>query len=815
MRSCLGKWMLLVSSAGLLAGCGGGGSTQPPPPTPVAPTISPTALTFPSTVATTTSAAQTVTVTNSGQAALNGTISITGADAADFAQTNTCGTSLAGGASCTISVTFTPTAAGTFTASLTGSASGVSYPTVALSGTGTPAPAAQLSSTSVAMGSVAYGASSAPQTITLTNSGGAGLTVSTVAISGADSGDFTETDTCSGTTLAAGATCTATVTFTPTALNQRTATLTFTDNATAGTTQTVALSGTGMAAITAVVPDSGPLAGGTIVSIEGLGLPTTGATVTVGGVAATNVSASSDGTLLEATMPAGTAAGAAAVAVNGAASSAQFTYSADVPGCGSNCGDVGDPYEGKGAPTSYIPLSSCQQITATGYYLVTQNLSGTISSTDSNCLELYFPSPEPSATNPVTIDLGGFTVNGTVSIQANSGPVTLMNGTVDCNAAGSECINFGVDTGRIHHLTVENASPTALANIDVTGITASTNVAPTLLIDHLTSTVAATQAGQPRSRNIMDDGANGSNPATESLPLEAFDNLITCSDNASACQGVELFDAPHSYVYHNKIVLPSSCIGCTDTPRAILFDHDSNYGVAAFNELDLNGTNRGVRVREAQHISIHDNAFNLIWASDPDPVESGEARAGAVHIGENNYTLDDDYVDVYNNTFEFEGPGGVAVNSCEAADVYAFDNTATCQTTGCSNNIFGQTDVVDTAAQNPQAQTGTTINVFNDDLSALTTPTLHICGENPSGAFDCHGSTTAVTTGTACNLGASVVFTGYGTVNQVTAPCRPAPPVPPVPQVSAFVVTRPGAAAPARTGQQAATPAAGAGPGRR
>ncbi len=802
MRSYFGQWMLLVACASVLAGCGGGGgaASAPSAPTPVAPAISPSSLSFPSTVAGASSAAQTVTVTNLGQAALNGTISVTGTNAADFAQTNTCGSSLAGGASCTISVTFTPTAAGTFTASLTGSASGVNYPAVALSGTGTPAPVAQLSTTSAAMGSVAYGASSAPQTITLTDSGGAGLAVSAVAIGGADSGDFSESNTCSGTTVAAGGTCTATVTFTPTALSQRTATLTFTDNAGAGTTQTVALSGSGTAGVTAVVPDSGPLAGGTVISIEGLGLPASGAGVTVGGVAATSVTASSDGTLLQATVPAGAAAGAAAVAVSGAASAAQFTYSTDVPGCGSNCGDVGSPYGAAGAPTSYIPLSSCQQITATGYYLVTQNLSGTISGTDANCLELYFPSPEPSATNPVTIDLGGFTVTGTISIQANSGPVTLMNGTVDCNVAASECINFGVDTGRIHHLTVENSSPTALANIDVTGVTASANVAPTLLIDHLTSTVVATLAGQPRSRNIMDDGADGSNPAIESLPLEAFDNLITCSNNASACQGIEMFDAPHSYVYDNKIVLPSSCVGCTDTPRAILFDHDSNYGVAAFNELDLNGTNRGVRVREAQHISIHDNAFNLIWASDPDPVESGEARAGAVHIGENNYTLDDDYVDVYNNTFEFEGPGGVAVNSCEAADVYAFDNTATCQTTGCLNNIFGQTDVVDTSTQNPQAQTGTTIDVFNDNLSALTAPTIHICGENPTGSYDCHGSITAITTGAACDLSSSVVFTGYGTVNQVSAPCHPAPPVPPVPQVSAFVVTRPTAAKPAAGG---------------
>ncbi|MGW4143808.1 carbohydrate-binding protein [Streptomyces mirabilis] len=75
-------------------------------------TASPGSLTFADQAVNTTSAAQSVTVTNSGAA----TASITGVTAGgDFAQTNTCGTALAAGANCTVSVTFGPTASGTRT----------------------------------------------------------------------------------------------------------------------------------------------------------------------------------------------------------------------------------------------------------------------------------------------------------------------------------------------------------------------------------------------------------------------------------------------------------------------------------------------------------------------------------------------------------------------------------------------------------------------------------------------------------------------------------------------------------------------------
>src|SRR5205814_1686907 len=67
-----------------------------------------------------TSAAQTITLSNAGSAALSITsIAATGTNASDFQQTNTCGTSLAAAASCTNSVTFTPSVVGARSASIT------------------------------------------------------------------------------------------------------------------------------------------------------------------------------------------------------------------------------------------------------------------------------------------------------------------------------------------------------------------------------------------------------------------------------------------------------------------------------------------------------------------------------------------------------------------------------------------------------------------------------------------------------------------------------------------------------------------------
>src|SRR5205809_264727 len=91
--------------------CGGGGSSMPQQGSPVA-SLSASTLTFASQAVGTTSSPITVTLNNTGTAALSITgISIANANG-EFAQTSNCGPNLAAGANCSLRVTFTPTQAG-------------------------------------------------------------------------------------------------------------------------------------------------------------------------------------------------------------------------------------------------------------------------------------------------------------------------------------------------------------------------------------------------------------------------------------------------------------------------------------------------------------------------------------------------------------------------------------------------------------------------------------------------------------------------------------------------------------------------------
>ena len=192
----------------------------------------------------TTSSVQMVSLTNTGTAALTiASISITGANAGDFAQTNTCGGSVAPSANCSISVTFKPTATGNRSASvtITDNATG-STQSVSLTGTGV-APAVSLAPASLTFSSQLVTIISAAQSITLTNNGTATLNIANIAITGANSGDFSQTNTC-GASVAAAANCTISVTFKPAATGNRAASVTITDDG-AGSPRAATLAGTG------------------------------------------------------------------------------------------------------------------------------------------------------------------------------------------------------------------------------------------------------------------------------------------------------------------------------------------------------------------------------------------------------------------------------------------------------------------------------------------------------------------------------------------------------------------------------------------
>ncbi|MEV5787595.1 choice-of-anchor D domain-containing protein [Streptomyces sp. NPDC052287] len=216
--------------------CGGWPAPVYPPYPAEGVTATPGALNFGSVATGSTSAAQTVTVSNpTGTAASVSSISTGG----DYSQTNTCGSSIAANGSCTVSVRFAPTATGSRSGSLTVDAGGTTN-TVSLSGTGTaPGPVLNTDPASLSFDGTVVGSSTAAQTVTVTNSGTASANISGVAASG----DFSQTNNCS--TLAVGASCTVSVGFKPTAGGSRAGNLTVTSNANNSPT-TVSLSGSGI-----------------------------------------------------------------------------------------------------------------------------------------------------------------------------------------------------------------------------------------------------------------------------------------------------------------------------------------------------------------------------------------------------------------------------------------------------------------------------------------------------------------------------------------------------------------------------------------
>jgi hypothetical protein len=246
--------------------------------------LTPTLLNFGTLGVGVTSAVKTVTLKNVGTTALTITsIAVTGTDAGDFPKTaTTCGSSLAAAASCTVSVTFKPTTTGARSANLTFTDNaGGSPQQVPLSGTGTTA---ELTPTSLSFGTLGVGLTSAVKTVTLKNVGTTALTITSIAITGAEAGDFLKTATSCGSSLAAAASCTVSVTFKPTTTGARSANLTFTDNA-SGSPQQVLLSGTGTTA--ELTPSS--LNFGTL----GVGLTSPAKTVTLKNVGTTAITITS------------------------------------------------------------------------------------------------------------------------------------------------------------------------------------------------------------------------------------------------------------------------------------------------------------------------------------------------------------------------------------------------------------------------------------------------------------------------------------------------------------------------------------------
>jgi large repetitive protein len=208
---------------------------------PATDALSPLALTFGPQQITTASAAQQITLTNTGDLPL--TLVAAQITSGDFTAVNACGNSLNPHSTCSINVAFQPKNVGPLTGVLSVSDQ-YRTQTVTLNGTGLAPPGVSLAPFStVTFPATGVGITAAPQTVTLTNNGGVLLLVQDILITG----DFVivpGSNTC-GSTVAVSAACTMQVAFAPTAGGPRSGTLTVTDNA-VNSPQILTLTGTGV-----------------------------------------------------------------------------------------------------------------------------------------------------------------------------------------------------------------------------------------------------------------------------------------------------------------------------------------------------------------------------------------------------------------------------------------------------------------------------------------------------------------------------------------------------------------------------------------
>jgi len=212
--------------------------------------ISTTTLAFPSTVMGQLSAAQTVTLTNTGGVPLSAiSVLVSGTNAADFQLTNPCTTSLGANSSCVISVQFDPSTSGSEKGALTISSSASDSPkTVSLSGTGLQPAALGVSPPSLSYTAQTVGQASAPQTVTVTNTGGVALANVGFQMTGLLASSFSISSNTCGVTLANGTSCAAQIIFTPAASGGASASLVISSSNSTPNQVTVTLTGAGLTA---------------------------------------------------------------------------------------------------------------------------------------------------------------------------------------------------------------------------------------------------------------------------------------------------------------------------------------------------------------------------------------------------------------------------------------------------------------------------------------------------------------------------------------------------------------------------------------
>ncbi|HEY6768127.1 MAG TPA: Ig-like domain-containing protein [Candidatus Sulfotelmatobacter sp.] len=481
------------------------------------------------------SSASTVTVKNNQTIAL--TINSITPSLSDYTTTSTCPvktSTLAAGGTCSISIFFTPAAAGVRSGTLTITDDASNSPTVALTGSGVIA--ASTSPASLLFASQAQGTTTTAQTVTFTNNQSASLIFASIT---SNSTDFGVTSTCptAPSALAGVSSCAAAVTFSPKATGTRSGTLSFKDSAN-NSPQTVSLSGTGAAATLvslALTPLSASIALGKTQQFAATGTYSDGTsktltnsvtwTSTVGTVASINASGLATSLTQGVTTITATSGGVSASATL-TVTAAVLVSIAVTP-----------------AATS-IPLGASQQFTAVGTYSnkSTQNLTSSVAWTSSS-----------AAVASISAGLAVSTGSGTTTITATSGPIkgstTLTVGAAALVSIALSPSNASIPlganqqftaTGTYSNGTSQNLTTSVAWSSTTTAVAAINSSGVAVGVEQGSSTITATSANISGSSTLTVTQPTlvsvAVTPASASIPLgstEQFTATGTYTDGST------------------------------------------------------------------------------------------------------------------------------------------------------------------------------------------------------------------------------------------------------------------------------------------
>jgi hypothetical protein len=413
--------------------------------------------------------------------------------------------------------------------------------------------------------------------------------------------------------------------------------------------------------ISGVSPTTGPIGGGTVVTITGTNFQN-GATVTFAGVAATSATVNSS-TRIAATTPAHAAGTVAVNVTNPDNQSATlpgafaYTSGAITAGCGagtdnSDCGNVGDPYEGGSFnPSGKTALSACGTLSGSTNYYLTGDIGA---DQTADCITLPF-----YAGTGLSLDLRGHTIQGLVKgIGINHNGITVFNGTILCDIVDTGCLKVSGGSSytaktRFHHLTVHNRHDPGTAGLsaittDLYGTLEGTDVA--MEVDHITCYVQ-TAASSVRSICL----AIGTQQKTD-----IHHNDLTCNADTKACNLIQYVSGAEGYVntliHNNRLLITTNTVPL-GVPRAIYVggpDSGSTgaQGIRVYSNSCTANNGRCFRFRQVNDLQAHDNeVLNCANTMGYGCYHFADPSNGTSYVGDAQAT-------VYNETIHLD-TGGV------------------------------------------------------------------------------------------------------------------------------------------------------------